>query len=237
MDRNERAAGAVSTDIMAAVLAMHQTNLWTAMPGIVQAFRKGGSTGMVVDVTLALQVRQRLPDQEGSVQWIDIPLVLDCPVVFPCGGGFTLTFPIEKGDECLVMFASRCINAWFQNGGVQQQEELRMHDLSDGFAMVGPRSKPNTLSPQVSATAAELRSDDGATKISIEPTKVKVTASAEVVLTAPLVTINAATSHFTGNVNVDGNVNANGDVFAQTVSLHERVHVKGSGASTLPPTP
>lgn len=247
MDRSERAAGAASTDILANVLATHQTGIWTALPGIVQAFRKAGDTGMVVDVQIAVQMQLRNPDQQGTVQWINIPLVLDCPVLFPGGGGFTLTFPIVPGDECLVMFASRCINAWFQNGGVQQQEELRMHDLSDGFALVGVRSKPHTLNPQVSATATELRNDAGTTKISIEATKVKVTASAEIALTAPLVTINAATTHLTGDLNVDGAGNFGGNVTAPDVTLTtgpnapvnlstHRHHIAGAG-DTDPPKP
>jgi hypothetical protein len=80
--------------------------------------------------------------------------------VFPGGGGYTLTFPIAAGDEALVVFSAKCIDAWWAYGGVQVQPELRMHDLSDGFALVGVRSTPRVLSG-VSANSAQLRSDNG----------------------------------------------------------------------------
>lgn len=67
------------------------------------------------------------------------PILIDVPVFFP--GNFV--FPVEKGDECLVVFADVCIDAWFENGGVSTQMMARKHDLSDGFAFVGFRSKKN----------------------------------------------------------------------------------------------
>ena len=76
------------------------------------------------------------------------------PVVFPGGGGFALTFPVAAGDECLVVFASRCIDAWWQSGGVGEPMEPRMHDLSDGFALIGVRSQPAHVSRRDVGSAA-----------------------------------------------------------------------------------
>ncbi|WP_457849452.1 hypothetical protein, partial [Staphylococcus aureus] len=45
---------------------------------------------------------------------------------------------------------------------------MRMHDLSDGFAILGFRSQPRALS-NISTTSAQLRSDDGATFIDLNP--------------------------------------------------------------------
>lgn len=67
------------------------------------------------------------------------PPLLDVPVFFP--GNFT--FPVNKGDECLVVFADACIDSWLQSGGVSTPIAARRHDLSDGFAFVGFFSKPN----------------------------------------------------------------------------------------------
>jgi hypothetical protein len=53
--------------------------------------------------------------------------------------------------------------------------EFRMHDLSDGFAFVGPRSTPRVLSG-VSTTATQLRSDDGATMVEVSPGKIRLQA-------------------------------------------------------------
>ena len=67
------------------------------------------------------------------------PVLMDVPVFFP--GGFS--FDVTAGDECLVVFADSCIDGWFQNGGVSTPLVARRHDLSDGFAFVGFRSRKN----------------------------------------------------------------------------------------------
>ena len=113
-------------------------------------------------------------DAQGSETAINMPLLLDCPVIFPSGGGCTLTFPIKANDECVVHFSSRCIDAWWQLGMVQPQAEFRMHDLSDGFVQVGPRSQPRVLS-SISTTSVQLRSDDGSAHIDINPTSHLIT--------------------------------------------------------------
>src|SRR5208283_486773 len=83
-----------------------------------------------------------LPPREWQVQ---IPLLVDVPVVMPRAGGFEITLPVTAGDECLVIFADLCIDAWWQNGGVQARMDKRRHDFSDGFAILGPWSQPRVL--------------------------------------------------------------------------------------------
>ncbi|MFW8450019.1 Gp138 family membrane-puncturing spike protein, partial [Klebsiella pneumoniae] len=72
-------------------------------------------------------------DESGAQVSVNLPLLVDVPVVFPRGGGCTLTFPVKPGDECLVIFADRCIDFWWQSGGIQEPVDERMHDLSDAF--------------------------------------------------------------------------------------------------------
>lgn len=74
----------------------------------------------------------------------DYPILMDLPVVFLRGGKTGMTFPISKGDECIVMFNDRSIDAWFESGQKQAPTSIRMHDISDGFALVGI-SNMNTL--------------------------------------------------------------------------------------------
>jgi len=69
------------------------------------------------------------------------PVLLDVPVFFP--GSFV--YSVSPGDECLVVFADVCIDSWFMNGGVSTPMSARKHDLSDGFAFVGFRSKKNVV--------------------------------------------------------------------------------------------
>lgn len=215
------------------VLDGHQANVWTALPGIIESFDANAVTCVVQP---AIKAQVRAPD--GSTQWIALPLLLDCPVVFPRGGGCTLTFPIAQGDECLVIFASRCIDAWWTAGDVQVQSEMRMHDLSDGFCLPGPFSQATKISG-ISASTAQLRSNDGSTYVELDPAGniVNVVAPGGVTITTPTLTV-------TGVINVEnqqgaaaastmnGTMKTTGDVLAGTISLQNHVHTgvqTGSG--------
>ncbi len=158
------------------------------MPGEIQAFDPAAMTCQV-QPTIKIPVRQL----DGSIESAALPLLVDCPVQFPSGGNCSLTFPVAPGDECLVVFASRCIDGWWQSGGVQEQAELRMHDLSDGFVLLGFRSKPRALAG-ISAAATQLRSEDGSTYIEMNPTlqKVSIVAPGGFHVAAPLSTFSAA---------------------------------------------
>ncbi|MGG2044124.1 Gp138 family membrane-puncturing spike protein [Burkholderia gladioli] len=163
---------------------------WTALPGIIESYNPAAQT-VVIQGGLKVPVRA----DDGAVTTVELPPLVDCPVQFPSGGNSTLTFPVRRGDECLVVFASRCIDAWWQSGGVQELADTRMHSLSDGFALLGFRSQPRVLS-NVSTTSAQLRSDDGATFIDLNPTAgtLKLVAPGGLEIDAPTVTVNAGTS-------------------------------------------
>ncbi len=79
-----------------------------------------------------------------------------------------MTFPLAAGDEVLVHFSARCLDAWWQQGGVQPQAQFRMHDLSDGFVAPKLYSVPN-VPGGISTTAAQLRTKDGTSYIELAP--------------------------------------------------------------------
>lgn len=143
-----------------------------ALPGIVQSFDPGAVTAVVQPA-----IRSVEKDNDGNRITKNYPLLVDVPVIFPRGGGCTLTFPVKAGDECLVIFADRCIDFWWQNGGVQEPVDDRVHDLSDAFCIVGPQSQAQKISG-ISGSAVELRSDDGETKLSLNPSSGAITGTA-----------------------------------------------------------
>ena len=203
-----------------------QSSVWTAIPGIVQAFDPASMTCSVQPAIKAV-----LFAQDGTATDVALPLLLDCPVQFPSGGGYSLTFPVAEGDECLVVFASRCIDAWFASGGVQPQAELRMHDLSDGFVLLGFRSLPRVLS-SLNASGVELRSDDGSTLVGVESGQI-------VKIVAPGgCDINGLVIDSGGNLTTAGNIKSTGgDVVAGTISLKSHLTTgvtPGSGVSGVP---
>ncbi len=139
-----------------------QSGLWTAMPGVVKSVNLAKLT---CEVQIAVQ--GTITEEDGSTRNVNYPLLADVPILFPSTAGFLITFPLAANDEVLVIFASRCIDSWWQSGGIANQPmEARMHDLSDAFAIPGPRSQPNVVA-NVSATDLEIRNTAGDTLLSI----------------------------------------------------------------------
>lgn len=84
---------------------------------------------------LIKQVKDLFPDGTRILQ--EYPVLLQCPVMMMFGGGGLLTMPIAAGDECIVLFNDMEIDNWYVNGGSQATTTYRVHDVSDGFALVG----------------------------------------------------------------------------------------------------
>lgn len=161
MDRRERLNDPI--EAQRAALDGRQAEIWTALPGIVTAFDPDAIT-----VSVQPAIAGSITGEDGVAQRVSLPLLVDVPVSFPMGGKFVLTFPVAAGDECIVVFSARCIDGWWQSGGVQAPAEHRMHDLSDGMAIVGIRSKARKLR-DISTENVQLRSEDGLTYIEIGP--------------------------------------------------------------------
>lgn len=230
-----------------AMLQKTRASLRVAMPGIIQSFNAENVTAVV---QLAIEgVNQDSNDQLTS---LSLPLLVDVPIVFPRGGGCTLTFPVAPDDECLVIFADRCIDFWWQSGGIQKAVSERMHDLSDAFALVGPQSQARKISG-ISTRAVQLRTDDGAAFIGVAadhainvttPATLTATAQGGAEITAPTIILN-------GDVTINGNLSqgmgtrggaaqmrgpmvVSGDVTANGISLNTHTHggvQPGSGSS------
>lgn len=173
-----------------------------SIPGIIQSFDPETVTCVVQPA-----IKGAVPNDSGVPVSSDMTLLMDVPVMFPRGGGCTLTFPIKPGDECLIVFSDRCTDFWWQSGGVQEPADDRQHDLSDAFAIIGPQSQAKKISG-ISISGAQLRTDDGAAFIEVAAghaitvqTPGKLTASAQggAEITAPEIVLN-------GNVTINGNL-------------------------------
>ena len=96
-------------------------SLHCALPGTVVSFDAESRTAVIQPA-----VKRRTEQMD-----VPLPLLRDVPVFMP------VSFEINPGDACLVIFADCDIDAWFESGEVEVPESSRMHSLSDGFAFVG----------------------------------------------------------------------------------------------------
>ena len=162
--------------------------LRVSMPGIIQSFDP-----MACTCTVQPAISGQVADEAGQFNSAPLPLLVDVPVVFPRGGGCTITFPVKAGDECLVVFSDRCIDFWWQNGGVQEAVDPRQHDLSDAFAFIGPQSQAEVIG-NISTSTLQMRTDDGAAYIELDPNShaVNIVAPGGLNVTTPLAKFSAA---------------------------------------------
>ena len=202
-------------------------NVHTCCPGVVDSFNP---STMTVEVVPALR-KLYFPDGEAGV-WMDLPMLVDVPVVVLSGGGFAITFPIQQGDECLLLFSERAIDNWHESGNVSELAHARAHSLSDAFALVGVRSKPNVVT-NYNTEEMEIRSKDGQTRIRmnaegwihLEQGDMHVDIGNEqIVMTAQTVKIN-------------GQLQVTGDIISGAISLEHHIHsgvATGGGVSGPP---
>ena len=199
--------------------------IWTNLPCEVVSYDPEAVT---VEVKPLIRVPVRTP--EGSIKMIEIPILQDVPVMFPCAGGFTITHPIDVGDECIVSFSSRNIDLWWQSGGVQNPFDTRHHDLSDGFAFFKPQSQAKKIK-NISAENLEIRSDDNATKIQITRDGIINFFGKKAVFDCDV--------EIKKTLKVTGLIESLEDVLAKTVSLikHITTGVKSGTDTSGPPQP
>lgn len=192
-----------------------RTEIQTSIPAIIQSFDPDKRT-----CTAQPAIRYQMTNYDNTKKWVTLPIIVDIPVIFPSGGGYTLTFPIKQGDECLLVFASRCIDAWWYSSGVQNQDDIRFHDYSDGFALVGVNSRPKVI-PNISTNSVQLRADSGADYIEIANDKINVVSVSEINLTSSKITLNASSKIVleTPLVEIAGNITTTGTLGAGTANF------------------
>lgn len=107
-----------------------------ALPAVVQSYNAQAQT-----VECQPTIRERVIKPNGEITYMEYPLLVNVPVAFPQAGAYSITFPVSKGDECIVLFSDLSIDNWWKYGNVQNPVEQRRHDLSDGMAIMGVKNQ------------------------------------------------------------------------------------------------
>jgi hypothetical protein len=65
------------------------------------------------------------------------PSIPDVPIMFPRWRGGSITWPVQAGDQCLLVFADRSLDEWEDAGGsrVTTPDDPRTHDITDAIAI------------------------------------------------------------------------------------------------------
>src|SRR5262245_5152043 len=71
-----------------------QTKQWNSLPMQVVLHKTADNTAEIKS-TIKLAYQKK----DGTIEWKEIPKLVDVPVYYPGGGGMSITFPIKPGDE------------------------------------------------------------------------------------------------------------------------------------------
>ncbi len=83
----------------------------------------------------------------GVVDYEDLPVIANVPVVFPRAGGFFITFPVQPDDHVLLVFTHDDIANWRETGEPAEPDDLRRHSLGSCVAFVGMAEMSNPIPP------------------------------------------------------------------------------------------
>lgn len=106
-----------------------ESQLYTAMPGVIERFNAGKTP--TVDVRLGVNKL----DARGML--FEEGVLYGVPIQYPASRTSGMTFPLEKGDEVLVIFANSDTENWLESrqDSATNPKTLRKHDKNDAFAI------------------------------------------------------------------------------------------------------
>ena len=116
-------------DFVRESIECHFTKVHTTCPGVVTEYN--ASTRRAI-------VQPSLKRQAGNKEFVEFPLLVNVPVVFPGTKKWTIHFPLEKKDEVVLFFSERAIGLWKSTGqdGIEDTS-VRRYSLSDAYCMPG----------------------------------------------------------------------------------------------------
>lgn len=146
---------------------------------------------------------------------LEYPEILSVPVQFPSSSTSALTFPINQGDNVLLVFSQKGLDV-FKSGATSAHDpiDMRSFDKRDAIAIpcVSPFSK--SINDPVKRTLLHNVDDMVMThniglptecEVRMKPTgKIELTSALQVEVVSPLLTLTCPSVAITGNLSVAG---------------------------------
>ena len=218
------------------VFGLLKHHVHTIKPCVVEAVNYEKNTLTVLPLTSNLW-RDNVATPFPSMA--DIPILVNSAN----GGSAAITFPIKKGDMCLVLFSDRNYGDLLDKSELipavcEDRQPFGMYPIG---AIVGIFTEPNAKNCEIDPDNVVIR--NGKTKITVKPDgDVDIESEATVNVSCQEANIDSPQVNMTGNLQVDGDINSGGTVTADTdvngggVSLKTHIHkAQGSTANTTPP--
>ncbi len=133
----------------------------SSLPGMIESYDPDTCTASVKPLVMC-------EDEEGNTE--EYGVINEVPVVFPRSKDFMFSFPLQRGDGVLLVFADFSLDAWksASAGQVVKPQDSRTHHLSDAVAIPGmynltiknPVSSPSDcVSMQYKKSSVTIKTD------------------------------------------------------------------------------
>ena len=206
----------------------------TAIPGNIVEFDE---TTQTASIQPGVQMKLNI---DGVEQFLNYPLLINVPICMPMNQSWGITFPINTGDPCLLIFAQRAIDNWVERGGIQPPEDgigSRHHDITDAVAVIAPQPIVDVFS-NWETDGLELRNKAKDIRVTLKDTLVEVIANNNKVIVnktgdldilgATKVHITAPTVEITGNLTVSGDISSTGGDVSDSIesmAVHRATYI------------
>lgn len=144
-------------------------------------------------------VQPALNQKYNDGEIVKLPIIHNVPVIHSSSGGASITFPVLKDDNVLLVFCERSLEEWLNKGEQITPDDPRQNHLTDAIAILGFRSF-NQVSPAENNT--DLLMSYSGSKVRLKPNGVLEIESKTAGITVPTVNFNST------NVIVSGKLTA-----------------------------
>lgn len=150
-------------DIVREAIRAALVDLHTGLPGKILSFDPATQSASVQPLIKRVFID---PDDETGEVAHEIPPVDHVPIVYPGGGGWSLTWPLVAGDTVYMAFAERSLAGWLASDGSAPVDprEARRHALSDAVALATLRPRGRALAG-LAFPGMRLGKDDGSAEV------------------------------------------------------------------------
>ncbi len=166
------------TDAFKFILNQFKKSLYSIIPGVIETYDQSTKRCRVKP---AINIRKTDDTTEEQTAIINVP------VVWPSGGGFTILSPLPAGTPVLIFFSQRGITKF--------KETFSTEDPGKGVfakedAIVIPSFGGLSVSP-ATADGICMQTEDGENYIFVEDGDIEITATSKVTVNAPDIIANA----------------------------------------------
>ena len=140
-------------------------DIHTSIPGRIESFDAATQTADIKPL-----LKRRAINSDGTEINESIPVIPRVPICFPRAGLFYITWPVESGDLCELVFSEQSRDNLKAAGGVNETDpdDFRRFDLSDAFAIPGGYPEAKAIADFDSENIA-IGKDNGGAVFRLKP--------------------------------------------------------------------